>query len=329
MDLKDNFQRRKFLVTGGAGFVGSHISEALLNLGANVVVLDDLSGGTTSNLPRSGKLKFVKADIRSFDLEKLGKLDGIFHEACRTIVPSFQEPISDLEVNAGGTVRVLEFARRSKIKVIHASSASVYGDPVSSPIKENHPLKPLAPYGVSKLAAENYCVMYQTVYGVDVPILRYFNVFGERQEIGEEKAVIPFFTSQALKGKPILVHGDGLQSREFLHVSDAVKANLRAYTTEKISGIPINIGSSGNEITILDLAKKIIKLTGSKSEIRHMPPKLGDIKGRSADTTRAEKLLGHISTVTLNEGLKEYVDHAMKTVSHEYSTKGRLRMEVN
>src|SRR5580658_10153184 len=168
-DLAETFRGRKCLVVGGAGFIGSHIAEGLLALGARVIVLDDFSNGKRTNLAGdAGSLELLQGDVRTFDFDSLGKLDGIFNEAARALLPSFVDPVTDMLVNAGGAIRLLEYARKHDVKLVHASSGSVYGNPINIPITEEHPLNPISPYGVSKLASEFYCSMYYRDYGLDV-----------------------------------------------------------------------------------------------------------------------------------------------------------------
>ena len=301
---------KQFLVTGGAGFIGSHIAEALLTRGAKVTVLDDLSNGKRANLPETKDLRVVSGDVRTFDFESLGTVDGLFNEAARALVPSFEKPVEDMLVNAGGTVRILEYARKHKVKLVHASSGSVYGNPVRVPISEDHPLNPISPYGVSKLAAEYYCSMYLKEFGVDVTMLRYFNVYGPRQTVSEEMGVIPIFVRKALKGEPLRIFGDGEQTRDFLNVKDVVSANLLAFTKKGATGEIMNVGGGGVEISILELAKLVKRLCGSDSPILFAEPKPGDIRRLGADSGKAERLIGYVPTMTLEAGLKEYIGYA-------------------
>ena len=309
MNGSPDFRGERFLVTGGAGFIGSHIVEELLTDGAKVVVVDDLSNGKMANLPAERRnLEVVSGDVRTFDFASLGKVDGIFNEAARALLPSFEKPVEDMLVNAGGTIRLLEYARRFDAKIIHASSGSVYGNPIEIPISEDHPLNPISPYGVSKLASEYYCSMYHREFSVDVTILRYFNVYGPRQTISEEMGVVPIFVKRALRGEPLRIFGDGKQTRDFLNVIDAVRANLLAFNAEA-SGSIMNIGGGGKEISILELAELIKKLCGSTSEIVHAPAKPGDIRRLSADSSKAKTLVGYSPVVSLREGLDSYLQH--------------------
>lgn len=240
---RDLFEAREFLVIGGAGFIGSHIAEHLLALGARVIVIDDLSNGKTTNLPPANdSFEMIQGDVQAFDFNSLGKVDGVFNEAARALIPSFKDPVTDLSVNAGGTIRVLEYARKHDVKVIQASSGSVYGNPIKIPISEDHPLNPISPYGVSKLASEFYCSMYHREYGLNVVALRYFNVYGSRQTASEEMGVIPIFVRRALQRQPLRIFGDGRQTRDFLNVEDVVSANLLAFKSSGSGGQIMNIG---------------------------------------------------------------------------------------
>jgi UDP-glucose 4-epimerase len=300
-------------VVGGAGFIGSHITEQLLTLGANVVVLDDLSNGKKSNVPGAkGSLQILQGDVRDFDFDSLGKLDGIFNEAARALVPSFADPVTDLLVNAGGTIRLLEHARKHDVKLVHASSGSVYGNPTKIPISENHPLRPISPYGVSKLASEFYCSMYFLDYGLDVVALRYFNVYGPRQTVNEEMGVIPIFVSRALRKEPLRIFGDGKQTRDFLNVRDVVSANLLAYKSDRSRGQIMNIGGGGDEVSIDDLAHMVMSLCGFDSSLVYADPKPGDIRRLVADNTLAKEIIGYEPKVSLGAGLREYIEYARK-----------------
>jgi UDP-glucose 4-epimerase len=302
---------KSFLVTGGAGFIGSHIVERLLNGGAKVVVVDDLSNGKLVNLPLGNDcLEYVQRDVMDFEFESLGKVDGIFNEAARALVPSFIDPVTDLAVNTGGTIRILEYARKYDIKVVHASSGSIYGNPVKIPIADDHPLNPISPYGASKLASEVYGSMYYREYGLDVTMLRYFNVYGPRQSVNEEMGVIPIFVNRALRGDALRIFGDGKQTRDFLNVSDVVKANVLAYESERGAGKTMNIGGGGYEISILDLADEVMRLCDFHAPLIFAEPKPGDIRRLVADNSVARDTIGYVPSVSLDRGLEEYIAYA-------------------
>jgi UDP-glucose 4-epimerase len=310
-DFEEIFRGRVFLVVGGAGFIGSHIAERLLALGAKVIVLDDLSNGRRINLSNvNSSLRLVEGDVRSYDFDSLGRLDGIFNEAARALVPSFADPVTDLLVNAGGTIRLLEYARKRDVKVVHASSGSVYGNPIKIPISEDHPLRPISPYGVSKLSSEFYCSMYFLDYGLDVVALRYFNVYGPRQTVNEEMGVIPIFVSRALRNEQLRVFGDGKQTRDFLNVSDVVSANLLAYKSGRSAGQVMNIGGGGDEVSIEALARMVMSLCGYSAPLVYADPKPGDIRRLVADNTRAKAVIGYEPSVSLETGLRQYIGYA-------------------
>jgi UDP-glucose 4-epimerase len=310
-DFEESFRGRRFLVVGGAGFIGSHITERLLALGAKVFVLDDFSNGKESNVPSANEsLQLVHGDVRNYDFDSLGKLDGIFNEAARALLPSFKDPVTDLLVNAGGAIRLLEYARRHEVKLVHASSGSVYGNPIRIPISEDHPLNPISPYGVSKQTSELYCSMYYRVYGLDVIALRYFNVYGPRQAASEEMGVIPIFVRRALKREPLKVFGDGKQTRDFLNVSDVVSANLLAYVCRRSAGQIVNIGGEGREVSIEELAHTVMGMCGYDAPLVYADAKPGDIRRLVADNSRAKEVIGYQPHTSLEEGLKQYIEFA-------------------
>ena len=312
--LRPIFEGKSFLVTGGAGFIGSHIAERLINLGSRVTVLDDFSNGGLDKVSsfKTERLKLIQGDVRTFDFGSLGNLDGIFNEAARALLPSFEDPITDLNVNTGGTIRILEHARKKDVKVVHASTGSVYGNPQFIPITDDHPVNPISPYGASKMSAEIYCSMYNNEFGVDVTMLRYFNVYGPRQSVNEEMGVIPIFVKRALSKKPLTIFGDGKQTRDFLNVEDVVNANLLAYKSEKGAGKHMNIGGGGYEISILDLANLVMDLCGFNEAPIFAGPKPGDIRRLVADSSVARELIGYFPKVSLKDGLISYIDYAKR-----------------
>ncbi|MDA4117654.1 MAG: NAD-dependent epimerase/dehydratase family protein [Thaumarchaeota archaeon] len=328
-DLKpEQFTGKRFLVTGGAGFIGSHLVERLVGLGGQVVVVDDLSTGRKENLEHIGDgVKLIQRDVREFDYDEAGPLDCIFNEAARALIPSFKDPLTDLAVNTGNTIRILEYARKSGVRVVHASSGSVYGNPVRIPIDEDHPLNPISPYAASKLSAEHYCILYHGVYGVDVCMLRYFNVYGPRQNVSEDYGVIPIFVHRALNNAPLTIFGDGRQTRDFLHVEDVVRANLLAYTAPRMGGQILNVGGGGKEVSILELSEMVMSLCGVKVPVVFASPKPGDISRLAGDSSRAGRLIGYSATVSLADGLERYVAYA-RGVEKQSGTKKKGEEEV-
>jgi len=308
---KDFFRNKKVVVTGGCGFIGSHLVQSLVDLGADVTVIDNLTSGKVENIHSViNKVKLIIDDIRKPGVvEKAGKFDILFNEAATSLIPSFKDPLGDLHVNTGGIINVLEAARKFDSKVIHASSGSVYGNPIRIPIDEEHPLNPVSPYGVSKLAAEYYCKLYFQLYGLNVSCLRYFNVYGPRQRIGEETGVIPIFVSRIFFSEPITIFGDGFQTRDFLHVTDCVRANLLAAISENIKGLAINIGGKNNEVKILDLAYMIMKLLNKRTQIIFKDPKPGDVRRLVADISKAKTLLRYEPKISIEEGLLDYINY--------------------
>jgi len=303
----------KVLITGGAGFIGSHLSEYLISRGAKVNILDDLSSGSIDNIKDiKRKCKLIIGSVSNKRLvENIGKVDVIFHESSRALIPSFENPILDAEVNIKGILNLLEFTRKHDAILIFASTGSVYGNPIIVPIPESHPLNPISPYGISKLSAEIYCRFFVQTYGLHVVCLRYFNVYGSRQKICEEMGVIPVFVSRVLNKKSPTIFGDGKQTRDFTHVSDVIRANILALETKQAKGKILNIGS-GKETSILDLALKIMKICNYQIEPIFSKPKLGDVKRVVADISFAKKILGYKPLIKLEDGIKDYIQWYVK-----------------
>jgi nucleoside-diphosphate-sugar epimerase len=279
--LKD----RKVLVTGAAGFIGSHLAEALVELGADVVAIDDLSAGKHSNLahlaPRQN-FRFVKLDVCDSgpEMDRLfDGLDTVFHNAASKKNVCLVNPQRDLEVNAGGALNLLEKARTHGVrKFVQASTGSVYGEPVIFPSTEEHPLNPVSYYGVSKLAGERYVNVFHHLYGLDTTILRYFHVYGPRQESNEFGGVVSIFLRRISGGQNPIVFGHGDQVRSFTWVGDLVEANLRAATNPKATGQAYN-AASGIRVTINELADGMLALLDPQKRlsVEHGEPLVGDI----------------------------------------------------
>ncbi len=305
--------KRTYLVTGGAGFIGSHIVERLVREGHRVRVLDDFSSGKEANLESFGdELELARGDIRDAALVKRAMKDVeiVFHEAALGSVPrSVADPLTTHEVNITGTLNVLLAARDAGVKrVVYASSSSVYGETPELPKHESMIPQPLSPYALSKLAGEHYAKVFKHVYGFEVVSLRYFNIFGPRQDPESQyAAVIPRFITALLSRKPPVVYGDGLQSRDFTYVENVVNANLLAAEAEGVAGQVFNV-ACGGRYTLLDLLAKLKETIGSDIEPIHEAARAGDVRDSQASIEAAEKALGYHVSVDFDEGLRRTVE---------------------
>jgi nucleoside-diphosphate-sugar epimerase len=302
-----------YLVTGGGGFIGSHIVEELLRRGQRVRVLDNFATGKKSNLlfpeieGAQQNLEVVEGDIRDAEgvRRAMEGIDYVLHQAALPSVPrSIADPISTNEVNVQGTLNVLVAARDAKVRrLVFASSSSVYGNSLVSPKHEELPTNPLSPYAVSKLAGERYCVAFHLAYGMPTACIRYFNVFGPRQDpTSQYSAVIPRFITALLKGTPPTIFGDGLQSRDFTYVSNVVHANLLACTCGDAVGRVMNV-ACGDEHSLLQLHEEIARIVGADVGPNFEPARVGDVKHSRAAIELAGKLLGYSPIVGWEEGL--------------------------
>jgi nucleoside-diphosphate-sugar epimerase len=301
----------RLLVTGGAGFIGSNLVRALLMEGHEVRVLDNFSTGHRRNLADLD-VELVEGDLRSYErvAAAMRSVELVFHQGALPSVPrSVQDPITTNEVNAGGTLNVLLAARDAGARrVITASSSSLYGDLPGMPRKESQRLQPLSPYAVSKLAAEQYSVAANRVYGLETVALRYFNVFGERQDpLSGYAAVIPKFIRQLLGGEKVTVFGDGSTSRDFTYVANVVQANLQAASAKSVQGQVMNI-AMGDSHTLNELVSTLGELMDISIEPDYGPPRAGDVPESQADITLARRLLGYEPRVDFVEGLRRTVD---------------------
>ena len=298
----------KCLVTGGAGFIGSHIAEALLRRGDKVRILDNLSAGTQENLDAIGKkAEFFLGDLKNIsDVEKaVTGIDVIFHHAAMRSVPkSVDMPLASNENNVTGTLNLLIAARKSGVKrVIYASSSSVYGNNKTFPQSETLIPAPRSPYAVSKLAAEHYCVMYAKTLGLETVSLRYFNVFGPRQALESKYAVVvPKFMAAAISGDTLEVHSDGKQSRDFTYIDNVVQGNLLAASAKNVAGEVFNL-ACGENYSLLDIIRVLEKLCGKKLKRKHSSERVGDVRRTWADMRKAKKLLGYKPSVSFEDGL--------------------------
>jgi len=303
----------KAIVTGGAGFIGSHLAQELAKRGYQVVILDDLSRGKIENIQallNKDNVMFVRRSITELPLlQKLFEnVDYVFHQAALARVPfSIENPLAVNEANITGTLNVLVAAKEQGVKkVIYASSSSVYGDTPTLPKKEDMPPNPQSPYAVTKLAGEYYCRVFQEVYALPTVCLRYFNVYGPAQDPNSQyAAVIPKFIQQALNGKPPVIFGDGEQTRDFTFVQDVVEANILAAESDA-TGI-FNIGK-GERSSVNNLAELLIRLSGNGNTIKpvHVEPRAGDLEHSLADISKSSSF-GYEPKFSLEEGLKETI----------------------
>ena len=299
----------KILVTGGAGFIGSHIAEYLVQRGDDVTVLDNLNTGKKDNLAKiNDKINFVKGDIRDYKLlEKLvNDTSSVFHEAAlASVQQSFSMKDEYFDVNVSGTENILKLGKEYGFKIVYASSSSVYGNPKKIPIKEGDDRKPINPYAQTKLEGEYLAKKYSEI-GVSVIGLRYFNVFGSRQSI-EYAGVIKLFLEKIKQKMPPKINGDGLQTRDFVHIDDIVKANILAMDSD-IKHEFFNVGT-GNSISILDLANVVINASGLSLEPIHGPELSGDVRATQADTTLIRKLLNWEPTIRLDDWVTKIISN--------------------
>ena len=297
----------KYAVTGGAGFIGSHLVKKLVERGNEVIVIDNLNTGKKQNIEKiSKKIDFFEVDIRDFSaIENILKnIDGIFHEAAlASVQDSFRIPDEFFDVNVNGTENIFKIAKKLGIKVVYASSSSVYGNPISIPIKENDDKNPFNPYAKTKLEDDKLAEKYAK-NGLKVIGLRYFNVFGPGQS-KEYAGVIKLFLERIQQGLPPLINGDGLQVRDFVYVNDVVNANILAMESN-IDSEFFNIGTN-SVVSVLDLANMIIKFSGLKLKPIHRPPVPGDVKATQADITKAKMMLKWKPTTSIENWLKSAV----------------------
>jgi len=304
---------RLALVTGGAGFIGCHLVEGLLAAGWRVRVLDDFSSGRESNLARAvDRIEVLRGDVRDADCvaRAVAGVEVVFHQAAVPSVPrSIAEPQRTHSVNLDGTLLVLESARQARVRrVVYAASSSAYGDTPVLPKVETMPPNPLSPYALQKYAGEVYCRLYTALYGLETVALRYFNIYGPRQDPKSQyAAVIPNFVTAYLEGRRPEVHGDGEQSRDFTMVADAVRANLLAADAARASGQVCNV-AAGRRTSLNQLLREIRELTGAQQAAVYGPAREGDVRDSLASLERSRELLGYEPTIELREGLRRTVE---------------------
>jgi nucleoside-diphosphate-sugar epimerase len=315
------------LVTGGGGFIGSHLVEGLLRRGHRVRVLDDYSTGTRQNLAAvqaqlTGEgldfsLEAVEGSI--LDAETLAavttNVNYVFHQAALPSVAfSVEHPVESNRINVEGTLRVLVAARDAGAqRLIYAGSSSAYGDSPELPKCEDHATNPLSPYAVAKLTGEHYCRLFTQLYGLETVVLRYFNVFGGRQNPDSQyAAVIPKFITALLQGQPLPIFGDGQQSRDFTPIDNVVYGNILAMEASGVAGQVLNL-ANGSRTSLLQLVSYLEELTGQRAQVTFLPPRPGDVPHSQADVTRARELLGFAPQVDVKQGLRRTVDYYRQT----------------
>jgi nucleoside-diphosphate-sugar epimerase len=305
------------LVTGGAGFIGSHVAERLLRDGVRVRILDNFSTGRRENLDfakaAGSALEVIEGDLRDLaTVERAVRgVDLIYHQAAMRSVPrSVDDPLGANENNVTGTLHVFEAARRHGVpRVVYASSSSIYGANPALPKREDQTPAPISPYAVSKAANEEYARVWTALYGVQTVGLRYFNVFGPRQDPQSEyAAVLPRFILWAMRGEPLQVHGDGTQSRDFTYIDNVVEANILAGQAPDASGEAFNVGC-GERTSLLEIVAMLESFLGRPLERRHSPSRSGDVPHTLADVGKAKRLMGYTPLVGFAEGFRRTVEH--------------------
>jgi len=296
------------VVTGGAGFIGSALVERLMHAGERIVVIDNLVNGKRTNLAHlpTDRVNLRVADVRAPQAfaDDLDRAHTLFHLACLGLRHSLHAGRENHDVNATGTLNLLEAAHAAGVpRVVHVSSSEVYGSMVAAPMPEDHPLQPTTIYGAAKLAGEAYARAFHSTHGLSVTIIRPFNGYGPRcHHEGDAGEVIPKFVLRALAGRPLIVHGEGTQTRDFTFVDDIAEGIFSAARCDATIGATVNLGS-GTAVSILDLAAAVGRTVGREVRVVHDPPRPGDVAALCADTRRAQTLFGFRPTVTLDEGL--------------------------
>ena len=303
----------RYLVTGGAGFIGSHIAEALLGARESVRIFDNLATGRESNLTAlEERAQFVQGDLRDLASVRAAMqgVEVVFHQGALASVPrSIADPIKSLETNINGTQNVLLAARDSGVRrVVYASSSSVYSNTPTLPKREDMPTHPMSPYAVQKLSGELLCGVFTRIYGLETVALRYFNVFGPRQDPASEyAAVIPRFLTALIEKRPPIVFGDGEQTRDFTYIANVVQANLLAASSSEAVGYALNIGC-GEQISLNTVLRLAGELLGVTVDADYREPRPGDVRDSCADINLAQRLLGYRPSVSFHEGLARTLD---------------------
>jgi UDP-N-acetylglucosamine/UDP-N-acetyl-alpha-D-glucosaminouronate 4-epimerase len=310
----------KYLVTGGAGFIGSHIAQALLDQGESVRVLDNLATGRETNLAvLKGRVQIIQGDLRNFEAVRAAVegVEVVFHQGALASVPrSIADPVTSLEININGTQNVLQAAREAGVRrVVYASSSSIYGNTPTLPKQEQLQPHPVSPYAIHKLTGELLCQAFTSIFGLETVALRYFNVFGPRQDpTSEYAAVIPRFLTALIQKQRPIVFGDGEQTRDFTYIANVVQANLLAATSRAAIGYAMNIGC-GEQVslnTVLHLAGELLGVT---PDVEYREPRQGDVRDSLADISLAQLLLGYKPIIGFGEGLALTLDTLCKEVT--------------
>jgi nucleoside-diphosphate-sugar epimerase len=301
-----------YLVTGGAGFIGSHLTEALVRRGHAVRVLDNLSTGKRRNLEHIDGVEFIEGDLADLNacVRAVQGIDYVLHQAAIPSVPrSVKDPISSNRSNIDGSLNILVAARDAGVRrLVYAGSSSAYGDTPTLPKREDMPTRPLSPYALQKLVAEQYCQMFTALYGRETVTIRYFNVFGPRQDPGSAySGVISLFSTALLEGRQPTIYGDGEQTRDFTYVANVVDGVLRACEAPNASGEVINV-ATGGRISLNELLRTMNTIVGTSIEPIFAEGRAGDVRDSQADITRAQRLLGYAPSVGLEDGLRDTLD---------------------
>jgi UDP-glucose 4-epimerase len=301
-----------YLVTGGAGFIGSHLAEELLKRGQRVRIVDSLITGKRRNLEALRGAEFVEGDLADLPVAQrsVDGMEFVLHQAAIPSVPrSVKDPLTSNRANIDGSLNILVAARDAGVKrLVYAGSSSAYGDTETLPKREDMPTKPLSPYALQKLVVEQYCQMFTRLYGFETVTIRYFNVFGPRQDPGSPySGVISLFATALLAGRQPLIYGDGEQTRDFTYVSNVVDGVLRACESPKAAGEVINV-ATGGRISLNELLGTMNRIVGTKARAIYEEPRAGDVRDSQADIAKARQLLGYVPLVALEEGLRHTID---------------------
>jgi UDP-glucose 4-epimerase len=301
-----------YLVTGGAGFIGSHLSEELVRRGHRVRVVDSLITGKRRNLEPASGVEFIEGDLANLEVaaRAVDGMNYVLHQAAIPSVPrSVREPITSNRANIDASLNVLVAARDAGVKrLVYAGSSSAYGNTPTLPKREEMPTNPLSPYALQKLVAEQYCQMFTRLYGLETVTIRYFNVFGPRQDPGSPySGVISLFATALLEGRRPTIYGDGEQTRDFTYVANVVDGVLRACEAPAASGEVINV-ATGGRISLNELLRTMNRIVGTSIEAVYQPPREGDVRDSQADIAKAHRLLGYQPLVSLEDGLKKTLD---------------------